>query len=132
LRCNISRNKKNRKGKTLFIDARKLGTLTDRVHRDLSSVDIAQISDTYHAWKEGKKYEDVAGYCKSVTQGDVRLQGYVLTPGRYVGAAELQEDDEAFEQKVIRLTQELESQFEESNRLSKEIQTKLKSLDYGK
>ena len=118
----LSRNKKNRNGKTLFIDARKLGTLTDRVHRDLSDEDIAQIADTYHAWKNGKKYEDVAGFCKSVTIEEIRAQGYVLTPGRYVGAAELEEDDEPFEQKMARLTKELEAQFEESGKFKKTIQ----------
>jgi type I restriction enzyme M protein len=128
----LSRNKKNRVGKSLFIDARKLGTLTDRVHRDLSGEDVAQIADTYHAWKSSKKYEDIAGFCKSVALEEICAQGYVLTPGRYVGAAELEEDDEPFEQKIARLTQELEAQFKESNRLSIEILTKLKSLDYGK
>lgn len=124
----LSRNKKNRNGKTLFIDARKLGTLTDRVHRDLAEADIAQIADTYHAWRDGKKYEDVAGFCKSVTTEDIRAQGYVLTPGRYVGAAELEEDDEPFDEKMSRLTKELEAQFEQSDKLSKAIRENLKGL----
>jgi len=128
----LSRNKKNRNGRTLFIDARKLGTLTDRVHRDLSNEDIAQIADTYHAWKEGKKYEDVAGFCKSVTFEEIRVQGYVLTPGRYVGAAELEEDDEPFEQKMARLTKELEVQFEESGKLENIILANFKRLENGK
>jgi len=122
----LSRDKKNRNGKTLFIDARKLGTLTDRVHRDLSEEDIAQIADTYHAWRDGKKYEDVAGFCKSVTIEDI--QGYVLTPGRYVGAAEVEEDDEPFDEKMARLTKELEAQFEESDKLEKQIRANLKRL----
>ena len=71
--------------------------------------------------KNGKKYEDVAGFCKSVTLEDIRAQGYVLTPGRYVGAAELEEDDEPFEEKMARLTKELEAQFEESDSLEKTI-----------
>jgi len=128
----LSRNKKNRNGKTLFIDARKLGTLTDRVHRDLAEEDIAQIADTYHAWRDGKKYEDVAGFCKSVTIEDIRAQGYVLTPGRYVGAAELEEDDEPFDEKMARLTKELEAQFEESGKLEKIIRSNLGRLEYGK
>ena len=128
----LSRNKQNRKGKTLFIDARKLGILTDRVHRDLSSEHIAQIADTYHTWKEGKKNEDVAGFCRSATIEEIRAQGYVLTPGRYVGAAELEEDDEPFEQKMARLTQELEAQFITSNKLEEQILHQLKKIDYGK
>jgi len=127
----LSRDKKKRNGKTLFIDARKLGTLTDRVHRDLSEEDIAQIADTYHAWRDGKKYEDVAGFCKSVTIEDIRTQGYVLTPGRYVGAAELEEDDEPFEEKIKRLTEELMNQFSEADRLEQNIKGNLEKLDYG-
>ncbi|MBI1856284.1 MAG: N-6 DNA methylase, partial [Chloroflexi bacterium] len=153
----------SRAGKTLFIDARKLGTLADRVHRDLSAEDIAQIADTYHAWKSGETlkvsspdsrhvkqdspakqdegqsrkplgsgYEDVAGFCKSVTIEEIRAQGYVLTPGRYVGAAELEEDDEPFDEKIARLTKELEGQFEESEKLEHFIRAKLQTLDYGK
>jgi type I restriction enzyme M protein len=87
----LSRNKKNRNGKTLFIDARKLGTLTDRVHRVLSDKDIAKIADTYDAWKKDQNYEDVAGFCKSVTVEKIQQEGYALTPGRYVGAADLEE-----------------------------------------
>lgn len=144
----------SRVGKVLFIDARKLGTLTDRVHRDLSEEDIAKIAGTYHAWKgiplptgegregegalipnpspEGRReYADVPGFCKSVTIEDIRAQGYVLTPGRYVGAAELEEDDEPFDEKMARLTKELEAQFEESGKLEKLIRTNLQKLDYG-
>lgn len=124
----LKRPSGSRAGKTLFIDARKLGTLTDRVHRDLSGEDISQIADTYHAWRDGKKYEDVAGFCKSTTTEDIRAQGYVLTPGRYVGAAELEEDDEPFDEKMARLTKELEAQFEESEKLEKQIRVNLKKL----
>jgi type I restriction enzyme M protein len=129
----LTRNKndgktRNRKGETLFIDARKMGTLTDRVHRDLTEEDIAKIADTYHAWKLGKKYEEVAGFCKSATLKEIQEQGYVLTPGRYVGATELEEDDEPFEQKMARLTKELEAQFEESNKLEKTIKASLRKV----
>jgi type I restriction enzyme M protein len=132
----LTRNKndgktRNRKGETLFIDARKMGTLTDRVHRDLTDEDIAKIADTYHAWKSGKKYEDVAGFCKSATLKEIQEQGYVLTPGRYVGAMELEEDDEPFEEKIARLKKELEAQFEESDALQRTIHKNLKSLTYG-
>jgi type I restriction enzyme M protein len=126
-------------GKTLFIDARKLGYLVDRVHRDLTDEDISMLANTYHAWKSetlkvsgkplGSGYEDIPGFCKSVTLDEIRAQGYVLTPGRYVGAAELEEDDEPFEQKMARLTKELEGQFEESEKLEKQIRENLKRLD---
>jgi type I restriction enzyme M protein len=133
----LTRNKndgksRNRKGETLFIDARKMGTLTDRVHRDLTDEDIAKIADTYHAWKSGKKFEDVAGFCKSARLKEIQEQGYVLTPGRYVGAAELEEDDEPFEQKLARLTKELEAQFEENDKLQTKIRKNLKQLNLQK
>jgi len=152
----LSRNKKNRRGKTLFIDARKLGALTDRVHRDLSDEDIAGIAGTYHAWKNDpggvgmipvgaihelplqenrgvvQQYADVAGFCKSVAIQEIREQGYVLTPGRYVGAAELEEDDEPFEEKMARLTKELEAQFEEGEKFVKLINANLSKLKYDK
>jgi type I restriction enzyme M protein len=126
----LTRNKQNRKGKTLFIDARKLGILTDRVHRHLSDEDIAQIADTYHTWKAGKDYKDAPGFCKSVSAEEIHAQGYVLTPGRYVGAAELEEDDEPFDEKMARLTKELEAQFEESEKLANQIRENMKKLDY--
>ena len=131
----LTRNKnngksRNRKGETLFIDARKMGTLIDRVHRDLTEEDIEKIADTYHAWKSGKKYEDLAGFCKSSTLKEIQEQGYVLTPGRYVGATELEEDDEPFEEKMVRLTKELETQFEKSRRLEKQIRQNLKRVSY--
>jgi type I restriction enzyme M protein len=108
-----------------------MGTLVDRVHRDLTDEDIAKIADTYHAWKMGEKYEDVAGFCKSTTLEEIHGQGYVLTPGRYVGASELEEDDEPFEQKIARLTKELEAQFEESDLLQKTILKNISQVDYG-
>jgi type I restriction enzyme M protein len=121
---------RDRRGETLFIDARKMGVLMDRVHRDLTDEDIAKIADTYHAWKAGKYYEDIAGFCKSSTLKEIQAQGCVLTPGRYVGAAEAEEDDEPFEHKMKRLTKELEAQFEESNKLEKAIRKSLESIAY--
>jgi type I restriction enzyme M protein len=127
-------------GKTLFIDARKLGYLVDRVHRDLTDEDISMLANTYHAWKSetlkvsgkplGSGYEDIPGFCKSVTLDEIRAQGYVLTPGRYVGAAELEEDDEPFEQKMARLTKELEAQFDEGRKLEELIKQNLGRIDY--
>ena len=131
---------RNRTGETLFIDARKMGTLIDRVHRELTDEDIAKIAETYHAWKLGRDpkglerplgsgvYQDIPGFCKSATLKEIQEQGYVLTPGRYVGAAELEEDDEPFEQKMARLTKELEAQFEESDKLEEAIRENLKRL----
>jgi type I restriction enzyme M protein len=173
---------RDRRGETLFIDARQLGTLTDRVHRDLTEDDIAKIAGTYHAWKNGdggigadddrigrdaddigqlnrgadvndqmgrgaddgnlgrgaaslrpynpyNAYRDVAGFCKAVTTAEIAANGYVLTPGRYVGAAPQEEDSEPFEQKMQRLTAELEKQFEESDSLEKEIKRNLEEIN---
>src|SRR5262249_38981553 len=122
---------RHRKGETLFIDARKLGFMVDRTHRDLSGEDIDRIARTYHAWRGEKnagKYEDVAGFCKSATLKDIASHGYVLTPGRYVGAEEQEDAGEPFEQKIGRLVAKLEEQFAESARLEKAIRTNLKGL----
>ncbi|MDZ4159208.1 MAG: class I SAM-dependent DNA methyltransferase [Anaerolineaceae bacterium] len=131
-----NRPTRDRRGETLFIDARKLGTLTDRVHRDLTDEDIARITGAYHAWRNVNAsfqhtppYQDVPGFCRSVKLEEMRAQGYVLTPGRYVGAEDIEEDDEPFEQKMERLTKELEAQFEESAKLETAIRTNLKRLD---
>jgi type I restriction enzyme M protein len=127
----LGSEERDRRGEVLFIDARKMGALIDRVHRDLTDEDIAKIADTYHAWKAGKYYEDMAGFCKSSTLKEIQAQGCVLTPGRYVGAAEAEEDDEPFEHKMKRLTKELEAQFEESSKLENIIRKNLKGLFYS-
>jgi type I restriction enzyme M protein len=136
----IARDKKNsrfrdRRGEVLFIDARKLGTLIDRVHRDLSDEDIAKIAGTYHAWRLDKdcktKYVDVPGFCKSATLDDIRQHGHVLTPGRYVGAAEVEDDGEPFDDKMARLTAELRGQTAESAKLDKLIWANLQEIGYG-
>lgn len=119
---------------TLFIDARKLGTLVDRVHRELTEEDIKKIVSTYRAWRGEKtagKYEDIAGFCKSAKTEDIAGHGYVLTPGRYVGAEEVEADDEPFEEKMTRLVAELNAQFSESAKLEAEIRKNLKSLGFG-
>lgn len=121
-----------RKGEVLFIDARDLGYMKDRVLRDFDhEKDILRIANTFHAWKKGEGYEDVAGFCKSVTLDEIRKHGHVLTPGRYVGAAAQEDDGEPFAEKMDRLTKELELQFEESARLEKLIRENLKGLGYG-
>jgi len=124
---------RNRQHEMLFIDARKLGTMIDRVHRELTDDDIAKIADTYHRWRgDGSgKYEDVLGFCKSATIEDVRAHQYVLTPGRYVGAEEVAEDDEPFEDKMTRLVAKLDGQFAEGARLEMAIRKNLRELGYG-
>ena len=134
----LARNKKHskfrdRSQETLFIDARKMGVLIDRVHRELTEEEIAQIAQTYHAWRSEKgtgDYEDISGFCKSAKLDEISAQGYVLTPGRYVGAEEAEDDGEAIEEKMQRLVAKLEEQFEDSARLEKEIRVNLKGLGY--
>lgn len=167
---------RDRRGETLFIDARKLGRLTDRVHRDLTDEDIAQIAGTYHAWRgnhdirgahagaplpaddhvgvdlrvdpgmrvnpgthvnppsgahtQVRPYADIPGFCKSATLEEIREQGYVLTPGRYVGAAEAEEDDEPMEDRILKLTELLFGQFEEGQKIEQRIRENLENLDY--
>lgn len=133
-RSKATKGFRNRKGETLFIDARKLGYMEDRVHRNLTDEEIARIAQTYHAWRGEKgagDYEDIPGFCKSVTLEEIKEHGYVLTPGRYVGAEELEEDDEPFAEKMARLTATLEGQFKESAKLEKAIKTNLKQLGFG-
>jgi type I restriction enzyme M protein len=141
----LTRNKndgqrRDRRGETLFIDARKLGTLIDRVHRELTDEDINRIVTTYHTWQaepEDSKlntensYSDIPGFCRSVTKAEISEHGYVLTPGRYVGAEEVEEDDEPFEDKMQRLTKELNEQFAESSKLEAAIRSNLEGLGYG-
>src|SRR5690606_3075152 len=124
---------RNRKHETLFIDARKLGTMVDRVHRELSEEDIARIADTYHRWRgDGDgTYEDVPGFCKSGKTEEIAAHQYVLTPGRYVGAQLVEDDDEPFDEKMKRLVAQLEEQFAESARLEREIRKNLRRLGYG-
>jgi type I restriction enzyme M protein len=118
----------------LFIDARKLGTLVDRVHRELGNDDITKITGTYHAWRGDKgvgAYVDVAGFCKSANLAQIEAHGFVLTPGRYVGAEEVDDDGEMFEEKMPRLVAELHAQFAESEKLVQAIKANLKGLGYG-
>lgn len=136
----LARDKRNsgfrdRRGETLFIDARKMGTLVDRVHRELTDEDIAKIAGTYHAWrgdKEAGSYEDVPGFCKATTTEDIRKHGHVLTPGRYVGAAEVEDDGVPFEEKMAKLTTTLRGQMEKSAELDKAIWANLEAIGYGK
>jgi len=135
----LARSKKNgkfrdRRGQTLFIDARKIGNLVDRTHRDLSDDEIQRIGKTYHAWRGEKgagKYADIPGFCKSATADEIASHGHVLTPGRYVGAAELEADDEPFDEKMQRLTNTLAGQFKEGAKLEKAILKNLASVGFS-
>lgn len=126
--------KRDRRGETLFIDARNLGFLKDRVLRDFTNEDIAKIADTFHAWQKGDSsenpYEDIKGFCYSASLDDLKKHDFVLTPGRYVGAADIDTDDEPFPEKMQRLTVQLKSQFEESDRLEKAIKDNLAGIGY--
>jgi type I restriction enzyme M protein len=125
---------RDRRGEVLFIDARKLGPLVDRTHRELTGDDIARIAGAYHAWRGEKgagKYEDLPGFCKSATLEEVRKHGHVLTPGRYVGAEALEDDGEPFEDKMNRLVAQLREQQAGAAKLDAAIAANLKELGYG-
>ena len=145
---------RNRQGETLFIDAGKMGTLIDRVHRELTDADLDKITSTYHEWRgsrgaaenaEKKKtsaseslrasaspreYSDVAGFCKSATTAEIAAHGHVLTPGRYVGAEEVEDDSDPFEEKMRRLVAELHGQFAESAKLERAIRANFDRLGF--
>ncbi|KZN48405.1 type I restriction-modification system subunit M [Pseudoalteromonas luteoviolacea] len=146
----ITKNKKedtergyrNRQGETLFIDAREMGTMVSRVHKELTTDDIAEIARTYHAWRNTpghsaleaeplEPYEDKAGYSKAATLDDIKANDFVLTPGRYVGAAEVEDDGIPFEVKMKELSQTLYSQMEQAETLDKAIRQNLEVLGYG-
>jgi len=127
----LDKKKRDRRGEFLFIDARQMGYMKDRVLRDFTPDDIQKIADTFHGWQQGEGYEDVAGFCYSATLDDVRKHEHVLTPGRYVGAAEQEDDDEPFAEKMQRLTVQLAEQFAESANLEAAIKRNLANLGYG-
>ena len=128
---NLNKKKRDRRGEFLFIDARQLGYMKDRVLRDFTLEDVKRVADTYHAWQHGEGYEDVSGFCYSASLADVRKHEHVLTPGRYVGAEVQEEDGEAFADKMARLTAQLAGQFAESAKLEGEIKKNLAGLGYG-
>ncbi|WP_022852670.1 class I SAM-dependent DNA methyltransferase [Thermodesulfatator atlanticus] len=137
---------RDRRGEVLFIDARKMGVMVDRVHRELTDEEIKKIARTYHAWRgeeitsdsplpggEGlgvRGYKDIPGFCKSATIEEIREHDYILTPGRYVGVEIQEEDDEVFEEKMKRLVAELETQFAESTKLEEAIRRNLRELGF--
>lgn len=132
----LTKNKKardklrDRSGEVLFIDARNLGYMKDRVLRDFKAEDIKKIAEVFRNWKTGEGYEDVAGYCSSANLERIKQHDYVLTPGRYVGTAEEKGDAELFADKMTRLTKQLKNQFEQSDKLEVEIKNNLAGLGY--
>ena len=135
----LARDKRNgrfrdRRGETLFIDARKLGSLVDRTHRELSDDEIARISGVYHAWRGdagAAEYADEPGFCRSAALDEIRGHNHVLTPGRYVGSADADEDDEPFDEKMRRLTATLRGQVAEGQRLDALIEANMRELGFG-
>ena len=127
---NLDKKKRDRRGQFLFIDARQLGYMKDRVLRDFTVDDIQKVADTFHAWQHGEGYADVPGFCYSASLADIRKHEHVLTPGRYVGAEEQTEDGEAFADKMARLTAQLAGQFAESAKLEGAIKKNLVGLGY--
>jgi len=142
----LARSKKNgrfrdRRGETLFINARKLGTMADRTHREMTDADIARIAGTYHAWRgdpaapvpglqPGTPYSDIPGFCKFATLDDIRKHGHVLTPGRYVGAEAVEDDGESFEEKMKRLVATLREQQAEAAKLDAAIAVNMTELGF--
>jgi type I restriction enzyme M protein len=134
---------RDRRGETLFIDARKLGSMVDRTHRELTDDDLAKIAGTYHAWRGDSEmrrpreggdpvsYTDIPGFCKSATLDEIRKHAYVLTPGRYVGAEAAEDDGEPFDDKMKRLATTLRQQRAEAAKLDAAIAENLKELGYG-
>ncbi len=143
----LARDKKNshfrdRRGEVLFVDARKMGRMVDRTHRELTGEDKARIAGTYHAWRRSSpsplvgegpgegEYKDIPGFCKSATLEEVRKHGHVLTPGRYVGAEAAEDDGEPFEKKMKRLVATLQAQMVEGRKLDAAIEVNLRELGY--
>ena len=124
------RKLRDRKGEVLFIDARNLGYMKDRVLRDFTQDDLNTVCETFHNWQTGENYEDFAGFVKSAKLPELQKHDYVLTPGRYVGAADEEDDGEPFAEKMARLTSQLKTQFEESDRLEAEIKKNLAGLGF--
>jgi len=125
---------RDRRGETLFIDARRMGLMIDRTHRNLEDDHIALIAKAYHSWRGEKgagQYEAKLGFCKSVPMEEIAKNSYVLTPGRYVGAGKVEDDDEPFDEKMSRLAAKLEEHFAESARLERLIRENLRDLQYG-
>jgi len=124
--------RQSRRGKVLFIDARKLGVMVDRTHRELFDEDMVRIAGTYHAWRgepDARAYEDIPGFCASATVRQIAEHRFVLTPGRYVGSEAAEDDGEPIGEKITRLKSELFAAFEESDRLQERVREALERID---
>ena len=126
----IISKKKEQPGKTLFIDAREMGTMVSRKLREFTTEDISKVADSFEAYRAGE-LENEKGFCAVVDTDEIAKQDYILTPGRYVGIADAEEDDEPFDEKMARLTSEISECFEESNRLQEQIKKNLEAIGYG-
>jgi type I restriction enzyme M protein len=133
----LARNKtetnkfRNRTHEVLFIDAREMGTMISRKQRELTDKDITQIADTYHKWRSKEQfseYKDIPGFCKSANIQDIRKNNYILTPGRYIDFKQVEEDDEAFEEKMQKLTTTLSAQMQKANELDEAIVQNLRKI----
>ncbi len=124
----ITKNKEQ-KGKTLFIDARDMGYMVDRKHRDFTDEDITKLADTVADFQKGQ-LEEVKGFCAIATTEEIAKQDYILTPGRYVGIAEQEDDGEPYEEKMKRLTGELSGLFAKSHELEDKIRKNLEAIGY--
>ena len=125
----VSRERTNRHGKVLFIDGRNLGKMINRRNRELTEEDIVKVTKTYHNFKtQNSKYQDELGFCKVAALDEIKEHDYVLTPGRYVGSEEVEEDDEAFAEKMQRLATELNEQFAKSHELEHKIKASLETI----
>jgi type I restriction enzyme M protein len=133
----LTKQKQTRQGEVLFIDARKLGKMISRVQTELTDEVIARIADTVTTWRgqpektaKNEAYADIPGYCRSVKLAEIAEHGHVLTPGRYVGAEEVEDDDEAFADKMQKLTEKLGEQMAKGAELDSLIRQKLGGLGY--
>ena len=126
----VSKNKAGRKENVLFIDARKMGFMATRKNRELTEEESKKIYSTYHSWRDNKNYEDIEGFCKTASIEEIRSHDYVLTPGRYVGIEEIEDDGIPFEVKMGKLTSELFDLFKESRELEEKIKKNLKGIGY--
>jgi type I restriction enzyme M protein len=128
----VDKRLRDRRRETLFIDARSLGVMEGRTLKVLTDADIAKVADTYHGWREtGGRYADEAGFCRSATTETIAAQSYVLTPGRYVGTAAAEEDEEPFDERMMRLTGTLREQMAEAAKLDERIRKALAGVGYG-
>jgi type I restriction enzyme M protein len=119
-----------RKNETLFIDASDMGFLKDRVHREFTDDDMSKISETYHNWRKNEYYEDIKGFCSSANLKAIEKHSFVLTPGRYVGITDVEDDGISFEDKMNELTKILAEQMKKEKELDEEIKVQLAKIGF--